>query len=326
MISADLTLGGLRLLVTGGTGFLGSAFVRRAVGGNADVSVIAREASDHWRLTPVAGGYATITAPLTELDRLPADRVGRPDVMVHFAATGVDQSFDDVATLTATNVAGTVQALQLAQRLGVSRFVLVGTSGEYGPGARLGEDAPLRPTSEYGATRAAATLLAQAFGARRGLDVVVVRPFAVYGPYEAPYRLVPYCILRGLASKVMHISSGVQTRDYVHVDDVAEGIVRACKVASARGGIFNLCTGVETTVCDAAKLIAELTGGGSPIAAGSREAIAGEMWRTSGDPACAWSSLRWSPRWDLAAGFRHTVTWFREIGRMLPAYRAAPPD
>lgn len=313
-------LAGLPLVVTGGAGFVGSAFVRHAVDCGAQVTVVAREGSDHWRLAPVAGRYATTSVSLDNLATASVGTGRGEAVVVHFAAAGVNQAFDDVDVLVDTNVVGTLRVLQYAQRLDARRFVLVGTSGEYGPGVRIDEDAPLRPTSEYGATRASATLLARAFGARRGLDVVVVRPFAVYGPYEAPYRLVPYCILGGLRGEPLRISTGHQTRDYVFVDDVAAGIARACVAPAARDGTFNLCTGVETTVRQMAETIAELTGGGSTVEAGAREPIPGEMWRTSGDPARAAAQLGWAPRRSHAEGLRRTIRWFRAEGRALSVY------
>ena len=313
------SLAGAAIIVTGGTGFIGSAFVRHAVRAGAQVTVIARAAADHWRLAEVAGRYATLHASLAELEGI-ALPLGA-DAFVHFAASGVNQSFDDVRELVRTNVEGTVQALEFALRGKVARFVQLGSSSEYGSGVRLQEDAALNPTSEYGATRAAATLVARAFGQRRELDVVVVRPFAVYGPFEAAYRLMPYCILQGLRGEPINISSGIQTRDYVHVDDVADGIARACWVPAARGSVFNLCSGVETSVLDAATLVSQLTGGAASVAAGAREAIAGEMWRTSGSPDRARAELGWMARHDFSGGIQSTIDWFRDIGRGLKSYR-----
>lgn len=322
-MSVPDVLSGRRLLVTGGTGFVGSAFVRHAVAQGGAVSVVARPTSDHWRLAPVAGRYARVDLALDEL----ADAAGALptgcDAVVHFAAAGVNQSFDDVDVIVQANVVGTLRALQAALRLGAHRFVLVGSSGEYGPGVEIDEDAPLRPTSEYGASRASATLLARAFGARRGLDVVVVRPFAVFGAYESAYRLVPYCILRGLRGEPLHISSGVQTRDYVHVDDVARGVAAACIVPGARGGTFNLCTGRETSVLEAASLVARLTGRGSTVETGARAPIPGEMWRTTGSAARAREVLGWRPRLTLVEGLERTISWFRAEGTTLPAYAGA---
>lgn len=315
----DGSLHGKTIVVTGGTGFIGSAFVRHAVGVGARVSVIARAGSDHWRLANVTGQYSTLTSTLTGLGNI--DPVSNVDVFIHFAAAGVNQSFDDVGELVSTNVEGTVHALQFAHRSGARRFVQLGSSGEYGAGVAITEGAPLRPTSEYGATRAAATLVARAFGQRRGLDVVVVRPFAVYGPYEAAYRLIPYCILRGLRGKPINISSGVQTRDYLHVDDVARGIALACAIDAARGGIFNLCSGMETTVLEAATLVARLSGSASEVAAGERTPIPGEMWRTSGNAEHARATLGWTVTREVPSGLEQTIEWFRSEGLALAAYR-----
>lgn len=318
------SLAGRTVVVTGGTGFVGSAFVRHVVRNGAVVTVVARADSNHWRLDELAGRYTTLSASLSQLAGLRLPSATRASLMVHFATAGVNQSFDDLAELVATNVAGTVQALSFAVRNGIRRFVLVGSSGEYGPGEELSEGSRLDPNSEYGATRAAATLLARAFAKRHSLDVVVVRPFAVYGPFEAPYRLIPYAILRGLQGEPIEISSGVQTRDYVHVDDVADGIVRAGTIEAAANGIFNLCSGVQTAVGDAAELVARLTGGGSRVDRGARPAIPAEMWRTSGTTALALARLEWSPRLKLQEGLSQTIDWFRSDGRQMPAYRVSP--
>jgi nucleoside-diphosphate-sugar epimerase len=316
-------LEGAPLLVTGATGFLGSAFVRHAVQQGGDVTVIAREAADPWRLAPVSGEYATILASLAEL----ADAPPAPaQALVHFAAAGVNQSFDDVNELVETNVVGTLHALEFARRSEVSRFVLIGSSGEYGTGEGMDEDHALRPTSEYGATRASATLLARAYAHRRGLDVVVVRPFAVYGPYEAPYRLLPYAILQGLRGRPIRISSGIQTRDYIHVDDVAAGVGRAALLDSAADGVFNLCSGINTSVFDAATLTARLTGGRSRVESGAIPTIPGEMWRTSGTSRRARETLGWAPRWGLTEGLTQTIDWFRDGGAQLAPYRDALRD
>lgn len=310
-------LAGRRLAVTGATGFVGSAFARGAVEGGAGLTVIARADSDRWRLVPVEGEYRLL---LSTLDGLANAEPIDAEVFVHFASAGVDQTFDDVEELVHTNVVGTLRALQYALRSGVGRFVMLGSSGEYGPGHDVREDAPLQPTSEYGATRASATLLARSFGARRNLQVVTVRPFSVYGPYEAPYRLLPYAIMRALDGRPIEISSGVQTRDFIHVADVAHGIALAATVPGIEGEVFNLCTGVETTVHEAVELAARLAGGGSRVVGGARPAIPGEMWRTSGSPASARRRLGWIAAQPLGEGLAGTLDWFREVGRRLPVY------
>jgi nucleoside-diphosphate-sugar epimerase len=313
------TLNGRNLIVTGGTGFLGSAFVRYALGEGANVQVVARSDSDHWRLQNFRDQYQILPTTIDGLANLCIDTAPET-IMVHFAAAGVNQTDDDIERMVKTNVVGTLSALTFAERHGVTRFILAGTSGEYGPGVFLSEDAALRPTSEYGATRAGATMLARAFGARRSLDVTVVRPFAVFGPYEAPYRLIPYVILAALRGEPIQISSGQQTRDYVHVEDVSAGIARACVAERAGGEIINLCTGIETSVHDVAGMITTLVDKGVEIDAGAIPAIPGEMWKTSGDPSRAREILDWSPRFELNTVLLATIKWFRETGTKLPIY------
>ena len=322
MTTTSTGLSGHHVLVTGASGFLGSAFVRFAVRAGADVTALCRSSSSDWRLAEVAGQYRLLSAPLEAVNLEPHPST----VMVHFAAAGVNQLSDDVADMVATNVVGTAHMLELARRHDVNRFVLVGTSAEYGSGVLLEETAPLRPTSEYGATRAAATLLAHAFGARRHLDVVVVRPFAVYGPYEAAYRLIPHAILNSLRAAPVRISSGRQTRDYVYVDDVCDGIARACMTEAARGGTFNLCTGVETSVLDIATRASELAGSLRPVEAGAVASVPGEMWRTTGNPALTHKVLNWRPTTDLGVGLAQTIEWFRSRGQHLPQYPAPAND
>ena len=318
MTTTGAGLSGHHVLVTGASGFLGSAFVCFALRAGAEVTALCRSSSSAWRLADVAGQYRLLAAPLDAVDLAPH----RPSVVVHFAAAGVNQLSDDVADMVATNVVGTGHMLELARRHDVNRFVLVGTSAEYGSGVLLDETAPLRPSSEYGATRAAATLLAHAFGARRHLDVVVVRPFAVYGPYEAAYRLIPHVILNALRGTPVRISSGRQTRDYVYVDDVCDGIARACTTQAARGGTFNLCTGVETSVLDLATRASELAGSLQPVEAGAVASVPGEMWRTTGNPALTHEVLHWRPATDVGAGLARTIDWFRARGQHLPQYAA----
>lgn len=312
-------LTGQDVMVTGASGFIGSAFVRHAVHAGAAVTAVYRRTSSPWRLADVEGSCHGIAAPL---DSLPTGG-SAPGVLVHCAAAGVNQSHDDVGDMVTTNVAGTAHVLEYARRRGVGRVVLVGTSAEYGSGVLLTEDAPLRPMSEYGATRAAASLLARAYGGRKGLDVVVVRPFAVYGAFEASYRLIPHVVLGALRAESIRISSGQQTRDYVHVDDVVDGIARACTYEQAAHGTFNLCSGVETSVLDAARLAVSLSCTDGQLEVGALSSMPGEMWRTTGDPTRAREALNWTARTDLHSGLVRTIEWFRSVGRDLPEYGAS---
>ena len=306
-------------IVTGATGFLGSAFVRTLLEHQAKVIIISRKSSNHWRLDKYKGKYIVITTQLCDLSDFQVDNP-RKSILVHFAASGVNQREDDVEGMVQANIMGTYSVLNFANHKKLKRIVIIGTSGEYGPGYRLTETAPLRPTSDYGATRASATLLTRSYCERRNIDYTILRPFAVYGPYEAPYRLIPYAIIQALKRQTVKISSGQQTRDYIYIDDVISGIASACLSDEASGKIFNICTGIETSVKQVVSHIVSIMGDSVDIQAGAIDNIPGEMWRTTGNPELAYEVLNWKPRYNLEQGLIETIKWFETNGSKLKNY------
>ena len=229
-----------RALVTGAAGFLGSQLVRRLVAERHEVVALVRPQSDLWRLHDV----------LDRIDVVPTDlsstvSVGTADVVFHLAAAGVRPG-EAARAVVGTNVLGTLTGLEIALEAGARRFVYCGSCFEYGPGEGHREDAPPRPISEYGASKAAGRLLAEAFSRAHGLPVTAVLPFTAYGPYEAAQRLVPSVCLAIVRGDPVELTSGEQTRDLIYVDDVVDGLLAVAR-ADTRG-TFNLCTGRATSV------------------------------------------------------------------------------
>ncbi|MCR8915765.1 NAD-dependent epimerase/dehydratase family protein [Marinobacter panjinensis] len=312
-------LAGCTFIVTGATGFLGSAFVRTLLEHQAHVIVISRRSSDHWRLNKYRDKYLVFTTELRDICDLHIDKPGQT-ILVHFSASGVNQRDDDVERMVQTNIVGTYHVLNFANEKKLKRVVLIGTSGEYGSGYGLTETAPLQPTSDYGATRASATLITKSYCERRGIDYTILRPFAVYGPYEAPYRLIPYAITQAMKGHTINISSGQQTRDYIYIDDVTRGIITACLSDKASGKIFNICTGVETTVKQAVSHVVSIMGDRVDIKTGAIDNIPGEMWRTTGNPEYAYDVLNWKAKYSLEEGLIETINWFETVGLKLKNY------
>ena len=305
-------LAGKRIVVTGGAGFVGSHLVRRLVRESAHVLAVLRPSTDAWRLQELQGQIKTIRRELRDLTRSDVEaRLGEAHVVYHLAAAGVNQAFDDVPALIESNVVGTFHVLRLAQKLAVGRLVYVGSSVEYGSASLASEDRVPAPNSEYGATKAAGWALAHAFSRRHGLPVVSLRPFSVYGPLEAAYRLIPYCILRALDRSRIEVTAGKQTRDYVYVDDVMDAFVGAGVAPEALGGTFNVSTGTDTAVRDVVTAIVKLTESPVEPSFGVRQIGDTELLATSGNPAKAREVLSWAPKTSLEEGLAKTIEWFR---------------
>jgi nucleoside-diphosphate-sugar epimerase len=221
-------LGGRRLLVTGGTGFVGQHVVRLALSAGAEVHVLGRrapgevKASFHMADLADPGG---VTQVLREV---------QPDCIVHLAAAGVAYGSSDAAELRRINTTGLAGLLEAAVSLSVPPAVVCAGSGfEYAPAERpLREDDPIGPSSDYGASKAAAFAVAAGFGAR--LPLTWVRLFSLYGPEEKEPRLAPYvigCVRRG---QPVELTAGEQVRDYTSVVDAAEALLRASVQPPAR--------------------------------------------------------------------------------------------
>jgi nucleoside-diphosphate-sugar epimerase len=297
------------VIVTGGSGFIGSHLVRRLVEAGEDVVVTVRTSSSLWRLGDVAEWVREVPAR----GQLPPARL-----IFHLAATGVRPG-EDAATVLEENVLGTLRLLEHAAATGAERFVHCGSCFEYGPGERLSEDSALRPISEYGASKAAGSLLALAWGAAHGLPVVVVRPFTAYGPFEASYRLVPSTILDALDGGPIRITSGGQMRDFVYVEDVVGGLVAAAATDGLVQKGVNLCSGAGTPVARVAELVSELVGD-VDVVAGALEDRPVEFHELSGDPTLAAEAMGWTAATSLEAGLRSTIDWLQEQRSVYPEY------
>ncbi|MFF7360367.1 NAD-dependent epimerase/dehydratase family protein [Streptomyces sp. NPDC008125] len=324
-----------RLLVTGGAGFVGSAYVRHVLGpeGPGDVTVTVLDKLTH------AGTLTNLTTVLADArfgfvhgdvcDPAVAARLaGRHDEIVHFAAeTQVDRSVDGTAVFVATNVLGTQTLAEAALRGGVRRFVHVSTDEVYGPGGAgpRAEGAPLAPGSPYSASKASADLIALAHHRTHGLDVRVVRAARTYGPHQFPEHTVPSLVtrlmggldvVRGGGSGDRDAGGSARVRDWLHVEDHCRGIELA-RTRGRPGRTYNLGGGAELSEDQLGGLLAELCGA-LPAGRSARTGEAGRAAPAEEVPAtgAAWSRARtelgYLPRRALPEALAETTAWYRE--------------
>ncbi|MDP9797478.1 dTDP-glucose 4,6-dehydratase [Catenuloplanes nepalensis] len=308
----------MRVLVTGGAGFIGSHFVREATGyaGLADAKITVLDAltySGNMRNLDSARDIRFVHGDICDaavVDGLMAET----DAVVHFAAeTHVDRSIDGGAAFVRTNVLGTQVLLDAATRHGVRRFVHVSTDEVYGSieTGSWREDFPVAPNSPYSAAKAGSDLLALAYHRTHGLPVLVTRCSNNYGPYQFPEKVIPLFVTNLLDGRTVPLyGDGGNVRDWLHVDDHCRGI--ALVLTGGRAGeIYNIGGGTELTNKELTGLLLEACGRDWD----SVEEVAdrkGHDRRYSVDITKIKNELGYAPRKDFAAGLAETVDWYRD--------------
>jgi nucleoside-diphosphate-sugar epimerase len=241
-----------------------------------------------------------------------AVREAAPDIVFHIAS-----SFFNPPTLTAqdhfdSNVTGTLNLLEaLKDRPGV-RFVFTGSAAAYAGGKLMTEDTPLAPTTVFGASKAAGTIVGQTYARLYGVEFVELRLFQTYGPWDRASRLVPYVILRALSGKPVEIGNGAQQRDFVYVGDIVEALLEAAVRPLPPGLVLNIASGTGCPISAVAETILEAMGNPVPLRIGARETRPDEIWTISGDASAAERHLGWRPRTSLEDGLRKSIAWFTE--------------
>ena len=299
-----------RALVTGGAGFIGSALVRALRERGYDVRVyddlsVGDPANIDGTDAEIVRGDVCDLAALTEAAR-------GCDAAFHLAAgAGVIQSIDEPLVNFDQNARGTVVALEAARRADVGRFVFSSSNAPLGEGAYPArEDKPIAPLSPYGASKAVGEAYCSAFHGAYGMHAVAVRFSNAYGPRSAHKgNVIPLFIRRLRAGEELTVyGDGEQTRDFVFCEDLADGLIRAAEADGAGGEIFQLASGVETSLNRLLELLGEVSGTEPRV---RREPPrAGEILRNYSSVDKARDRLGYRPSVALAEGLQRTWDWF----------------
>lgn len=311
----------MRLLVTGGAGFIGSHYVRTVLDNGypdfRDVPVtvldtlsyagnIANLPIGHPRLDFVHGDVCDL--PLL-LDLLPGH-----DAVVHFAAeTHVDRSLKHAAEFARVNVGGTQALLEACLAAGVERVVHVSTDEVYGSieEGSWHEEYPLLPNSPYAASKAGAELFARSYWRTYGLDVSITRCSNNYGPYQHPEKMIPLFVTNLIEGEPLPLyGDGLNVRDWLHVDDHCRGVHLVLTKGDA-GEVYNIGGGSEQTNLAVTERLIELLGA-------DRSAVRqvadrkGHDRRYSLDDTKIRERLGYRPAVPFERGLAETVAWYRD--------------
>jgi dTDP-glucose 4,6-dehydratase len=319
----------MKILVTGGAGFIGSNFIRLVLGQRANCGIVNYDkltyAGNLANLAEVANhrNYVFIKGDICDAASVEAAMRGC-DAVVHFAAEShVDRSIYEPAPVIDTNIKGTFTLLEVARALRVQRFLHISTDEVYGdlpPGALADESSPLRPSSPYAASKAGADLLVLSYVRTYKLPALITRSSNNYGPYQFPEKFLPLMITNALDHKPLPIyGDGKQQRDWLHVEDNCRAIL--CVLEKGRcGEVYNIGgMDIEENISVARRLLQLMNRPESLLSYvkdrpghDRRYALRCQKMR---------NELGWEPAISLETGLRQTIEWYRDHGDWLAGVR-----
>jgi len=312
----------MRILVTGGCGFIGSNFIRYilqhykpAYVTNVDVLTYAGNLANLDGVVEEHGErYEFFKADIANADQMDALMTEhRFYAVINFAAEShVDRSINDPLNFIHTNVIGTSVLLDCARRHGVQRFIQISTDevyGSLGPAGKFTEQSPLDPSSPYSASKASADLLAIAAHKTYGQDALVTRCSNNYGPYQFPEKLIPLMIIKALRDEPLPVyGDGMNVRDWIHVNDHCAAIVAAL-FEGKPGQIYNFGGDGEMVNIDLVKMILDQLGKPHSLISFVPDRL-GHDRRYAIDSSFAQRELNWKPRRNFKEGLEETIQWY----------------
>ncbi|MFD3976292.1 dTDP-glucose 4,6-dehydratase [Streptomyces cyaneofuscatus] len=311
----------MRILVTGGAGFIGSHYVRSLLEGlypdcaDARVTVVDKlsYAGNRDNLPARHPRLAFVEADICDLPRMLEVLPGH-DAVVHFAAEShVDRSVESAAEFVRTNVGGTQTLLDACLETGVERLVHVSTDEVYGSISHGSwtEEWPLAPNSPYAATKAASDLVARSHWRTHGLDLSITRCSNNYGPYQHPEKLIPLFVTRLLEGRQVPLyGDGRNVREWLHVDDHCRA-VHLVLTRGRAGEIYNVGGGDERSNVQITEEVLRLCGADWSAVRHVADRKGHDL-RYALDDSKIREHLGYAPQVPFASGLADTVTWYRD--------------
>lgn len=315
----------MKIVVTGGAGFIGSNFIYHILETHPEDQVICVDCLTY------AGNLSTLNRAMESprfrfckiniCDRKSVEALFKemqPNIVVNFAAEShVDRSIEDPEVFLDTNIKGTAVLMDACRKYGIQRFHQVSTDEVYGdlpldrPDLFFTEETPIHTSSPYSSSKAAADLLVLAYERTYGLPVTISRCSNNYGPYHFPEKLIPLMIINALADKSLPVyGEGVNVRDWLYVEDHCKAIdliLRQGKV----GEVYNIGGHNEMRNIDIVKLICKELGKSEDLIVHVADRKGHDM-RYAIDPTKIHRELGWLPETKFADGIRKTIRWYLE--------------
>lgn len=321
----------MKLLVTGGAGFIGSNFIRYMLMEQDEVHIVNLDSlsyagnlenlsdlSTDPRYTFIRGDIASVE----DVEKVFSQGI---EAVINFAAeTHVDRSILDASVFVRTNIEGTHVLLEACRRRKVSRFIQISTDEVYGSLDETGkftEESPLAPNSPYAASKAAADLLARSYHKTYGMDVIVTRCSNNYGTHQFPEKLIPLMILNALENKALPVyGDGLQRRDWIHVKDHCQAL-QSVLMEGQPGRVYNIGSDQEKQNLEMVHQILRILKKPSELIEFVTDRP-GHDRRYAVDASRLKRELGWKPKIGLEEGIAQTVRWYQENSEWVAGVRS----
>jgi len=311
----------MKILVTGGAGFIGSSFVRYVLRSREDVEVVNYDlltyAGNLRNLDQVSNNprYRFVRGDIADAPRIEqVFEQDRFDAIINFAAeTHVDRSIFDSAPFVRTNIEGTRCLLEAARKHKLAKYVQISTDevyGSLGPTGSFREDTPIDPSSPYSASKAAADMLVLAYHRTYGLPAVITRCSNNYGPYQFPEKLIPVLVTNAMEDRPLPIyGDGLNVREWIFADEHSRAVLLALERGNP-GEVYNVGSGDEKTNLDVVRAILKLLGKPESLIHFVKDRP-GHDRRYSIDCAKIRRDWGWSSEVEFDTGLAETIEWYR---------------
>lgn len=304
-----------RTLVTGAGGFIGTNLCRAAIARGYETHGTLRPGGSRWRVAGVPREVVLHEVNLRDMDatrKLMAHT--RPQIVFHAAVHDAYAATESLGEIVADNLGAMANVLDTAFQSGCHRIVLLGSSLEYARSLKPhGEDDPLQPDSLRGATKVAATLIARQWAQDNQTQLSVLRPFSVYGPWEAPQRLIPTAIRAALRGEELLLTKPGLRRDLVFVEDVAEACLQAAVNGPMDGRAINIGSGRQISNEEIVACVGKILGRSIRIRSGAFPSRPTDRHHWVADISRARDLLGWEPQHSLTAGLSKTIEWQKKF-------------
>tara|TARA_B110000238_G_scaffold139213_1_gene150114 strand:- start:2902 stop:3834 length:933 start_codon:yes stop_codon:yes gene_type:complete len=303
------------ILITGAAGFIGSNLTRHFVSRGINVHILIKRSSNIWRLNDIINKTNVHYADVGDKNKIKQIiKKIKPKTIYHLAAHGGSSDQNDLDKIKKSILDSTFNLINECKKYKFNIFINTGSSSEYGfKNKAMKESDNLTPNSYYSVFKSSSTLFCQYESFKSNLQIVTIRPFHVYGPFEGDNRLVPTLIKNMLCNKKIKLVSPKVSRDMIFISDVVDFYIMIAKKKNLKGEVFNLGSGKKTTIKEIYNSLKKITDYKVKNSWGS---MTNRYWDQSiwySNNSYVKNKLNWKPEVSLKKGLASTVNWYKEF-------------